>query len=94
MRRSTAHLDRNALKWLKPFLGKLSPDPDSGIDATLILETRINRKTKKMNPTLKRNIAGVPVVAQWLKSPTRIYEVHVRSLALLRGLRIWRCREL
>ena len=33
-------------------------------------------------------------MAQWLTNPTRSNEVAVLSLALLRGLRIWRCREL
>ena len=33
-------------------------------------------------------------MAQWLTNPTRNHEVWVWSLALLSGLRIWRCREL
>ena len=37
------------------------------------------------------NSLGVPVVAQWLMNLTRN---HVRSLALLSGLRIRRCHEL
>ena len=46
--------------------------------------------------TLKseKGFRGVPVVAQWLliqPVPTR---TQVRSLASLRGSRIWRCREL
>ena len=42
---------------------------------------------------LKKKKIEVPVVAQWLTSPTRNDEVAC-SLALLSGLRIWRCREL
>ena len=36
----------------------------------------------------------VPFVAQLLMNPTRIHEDEVRFLALLSGLRIWRCLEL
>ena len=36
----------------------------------------------------------VPVMAQWLTNPTRNHEVAVRSLPLLSGLTIRRCREL
>ena len=32
-------------------------------------------------------------MAQWLTNPTRNHEVAGRSLALLSGLRIWRCHE-
>ena len=37
---------------------------------------------------------GVPVMAQWLMNPPSIHEDAVHSLALLSGLRIWRCCEL
>ena len=37
---------------------------------------------------------GVPIVAQWLISPTSIHRMQVQSLASLSGLRIWRCGEL
>ena len=37
---------------------------------------------------------GVPVVAQWLTNPTRNMRLRVRSLPLLSGLMIRRCREL
>ena len=33
-------------------------------------------------------------MAQWLTNPTRNYDIAVRSLALLRGLRVPRCHEL
>ena len=34
---------------------------------------------------------GVPIVAQWVKNPTRIHEDAVASLS---ELRIWHCLEL
>ena len=37
---------------------------------------------------------GVPVVAQWLRNPTKNHEVVGSILALLSGLRVWHCREL
>ena len=33
-------------------------------------------------------------MAQWVKNPTNIHEDVVPSLALLHGLRVWRCCEL
>ena len=47
----------------------------------------------KQNPK-KRNRHGVPVVAQWLTNLTGTTRLWVRSLALLSGWRILRCREL
>jgi len=44
--------------------------------------------------TVKNGVVGVPVVAQWLTNPTRNHEVAGSIPALLRGLRIWCCREL
>ena len=43
---------------------------------------------------IKKNKIGVPVMTQWLTNLTRNHEVAVRSLALLSGLMIQRCREL
>ena len=37
---------------------------------------------------------GVPIVVQWLMNPTRTMRMRIRSLALLIGLGIRRCREL
>ena len=37
---------------------------------------------------------GVPVVAQWKQIRLGPMRLQVRSLASIRGLRIWRCREL
>ena len=37
---------------------------------------------------------GVPVVVQWEKSKLGTVRLWVLSLALLSGLRIWRCCEL
>ena len=47
-------MDRKSLKWLKPFLGKLSPDLDEGIEATFILETTINRKKQENESYIKK----------------------------------------
>jgi len=44
--------------------------------------------------TRRKGGRGVPVVAQWLTNPTRNHEARVRSLPLLSGLTIQRCREL
>ena len=41
-----------------------------------------------------KNNARVPVVAQWVKNPTSIYEDAGSILALLSGLRIWHCHKL
>ena len=49
---------------------------------------------QKEKERIKRGDRGVPVVAQWLTNPTRNHEVAVRSLPLLIGLTIRRCREL
>ena len=46
------HLDRKALKWLKPSLGKLSPDLDYGI--AFILETTIIRKNQENESYIKK----------------------------------------
>ena len=43
---------------------------------------------------VKKQRRGVPVMAQWLTNPTGNHEVEVRSLPLLSGLMIRRCREL
>ena len=39
-------------------------------------------------------LGGVPIMAQWLTNLTMNYEVTVRSLVLLSGLRIQHCHEL
>ena len=44
--------------------------------------------------SLKHNIQGVPIVAQWVMNPASIHEMWVPSLAFLSGLRIWHCLEL
>ena len=53
-------------------------------------------KKKKMFSVenVKNESSGVPVVAQWSMNPTRNMRLHVRSLALLSGLRIRHCCEL
>ena len=43
---------------------------------------------------LKTQLLGVPVMAQWLMNLKGTMRLRVRSLALLSGLRIQRCREL
>ena len=45
------------------------------------------------NQRLKLRLGGVPVVAQWLTN-LRTMRLQVRSLALISGLRLRRCREL
>ena len=42
---------------------------------------------------LKPGKFGVPNVAQWVRSLTSTVRMWVRFLALLSGLRIWRCHE-
>ena len=64
---------------------------EEGEKKSLII-TLPNTTTK--NILFKNWMLGVPVMAQWLTTPTRNHEVAVRSLALLSGLRIWRCHEL
>ena len=41
-----------------------------------------------------RKWTGIPIVAQWLINLIGTMRLQVRSLALLSGLSIWRCREL
>ena len=43
---------------------------------------------------LEISLPGVPVMAQWLTNQLGTMRLRVRSLALLSGLRIRRCREL
>ena len=42
---------------------------------------------------LKSSYTGVPIVVQWKRIQLGATRLQVRSLASLRGLRIWRCRD-
>ena len=42
----------------------------------------------------RNNYQGIPIVAQWVKSPTSIPEYGVRFLVSLSGLRIQHCHKL
>ena len=44
--------------------------------------------------TFKLTLKRVPIVAQWKQIQLVSMRIQVRSLALLSGLRIWRCCEL
>ena len=50
--------------------------------------------SESLGGLIKIQIAGVPVVAQWLMNLTRNHEVAGSFPALLSGLRIRHCREL
>ena len=51
-------------------------------------------REKSFNLSALNMISRVPVVAQWKQIQLGTMRLSVRSLALLNGLRIWRCHEL
>ena len=71
----------------------------SGVDRFVypIYQTETHHEIKaREHHIFKRNfkVYGAPVVAQWKRTRLGTMKFWVRSLALLSGLRIWRCHKL